>query len=142
MNFFSFLASWFSKQAKSILKLQKKLDPLIQKAVTVSTALSTEVGDVGALTHDQRLVKVQSFLQKFVKDATVVESFLAGAVAMPWPNVLLNAASIALSYLHFGGLQGILVDIQTALQLSHGIFAQDNPRQAGSATAASLLVKV
>lgn len=96
-SFFAAIGHWFKKSADALEALFKKVEPYMEEAQQIVTALNAELGNYEALTGQQLNPKIQTFLTKFGVVDAAAESFLKANDNVP-PDVLLrNAAKLALT---------------------------------------------
>lgn len=100
-SFFSAIGHWFVKQANSLEKLFKKVEPYMEQADKIVTEINTVLGEYeGALDKlpgSQFVPQIQSWLTKYVGVESQVEAFLKANDSVPADVLVRNAAKLALT---------------------------------------------
>lgn len=145
MNIFekigNFFASLFNGSKNDIIhQVLVDIETPIQKALPVVGEVSTELGDVAALTQDQLLEKASGILNKMEVGAEKIAEFLAANAAAPIPSFIHNLVVVALQFAPGVGIVATaLKDLDLAVQFAFNIWSKEHPAVSGTATVAAVL---
>lgn len=121
-SFFAAIGHWFARSASKLEKLFKKVEPVMEAAEKIVTALSAELGGYEALTGQELNPKLQRFLTKFGVVTADADAFLKANDNVPVDVLLRNTAKLALTSSH-GNIQLVGKELNFVIEAALNVAA-------------------